>query len=171
MRFLRRRRPSNRDKNTNPTWQDNRPAWGADTRADRYMHIPEIDRWRALPFDMPPHPERGTVLQRVRQITESLDGAIDEGTGAALDRLIESWVAAWIATVETDYTDHCAVINVHRGQASQWLTESTRIAQHENEELQRIRAAYLACRARLAGEQPVLDHSVNEQTDTIGDLR
>ena len=118
------------------------------------MHIPEIDRWRAVPFDMPPDPERGTVLQRVRQLTESLEGAIDEGTGAALDPIIESWVAKWIATVEADYTDHCAVINVHRGQAAQWLTESTHTARHENEELDRIRAAYLACRARLAGEQP-----------------
>ncbi len=170
MRLLRRRQ-SNPVKTASPTWQDNRPTWGADDRADRYMHIPEIDRWRAVPFDMPPDPERGTVLQRVRQITESLDGAIDEGTGAALDRLIESWVAAWIATVETDYADHCAVINVHRGQASQWLTESTRISQHENEELERIRAAYLACRARLAGEQPVPDHSSSEPTDTSGDLR
>jgi hypothetical protein len=169
MGLLRRRR-SNPGNNASPTWQDNRPAWGADDRADRYMSIPEIDRWRAVPFDMPPDPERGTVRQRVRQIVESLDGAIDEGTGAALDRLIESWVASWIATVETEYTDHCAVINVHRGQASQWLTESTRTAHHENEELDRIRAAYLACRARLAGEQPVLATPPNEPTDTIGEL-
>lgn len=165
-----RRRRSNPGNNPSPTWQDNRPAWGADDQADRYMRIPEIDRWRAMPFDMPPDPERGTVRQRVRQIVESLDGAIDEGTGAALDRLIESWVASWIATVETSYSDHCAVINVHRGQASQWLTESTRAAQHENEELDRIRGAYLACRARLAGEQPVPIHLSHGQTDTIGEL-
>jgi hypothetical protein len=148
---MRRRR--NAGKNANPTWQDNRPDWGNSDRGGRYMHIPEIDRWRAVPFDMPPAPEQGAVLQRVRQITESLEGAIDEGTGAALDRLIESWVASWIATVETDYTDHCAVISVHRGQAAQWLTESIHIAQHENEELARIRNAYLTCRSRLAGEQ------------------
>jgi hypothetical protein len=168
MKLPRRRRNAGRD--ARPTWQDNRPAWGADDRADRYMRIPEIDRWRAMPFDMPPAPERGTVLQRVRQITESLEGAIDEGTGAALDRLIEAWAASWIATVEADYTDHCAVINVHRGQAAQWLTESNRTARHENEELERTRAAYLACRARLAGEQPGPTDSSTEHTDTHGEL-
>ncbi|MGH3219396.1 MAG: hypothetical protein ACRDPY_11920 [Streptosporangiaceae bacterium] len=168
MKLLRRRR--NAGKDTSPTWQDNRPAWGADDRAARYMRIPEIDRWRAMPFDMPPAPERGTVLQRVRQITESLEGAIDEGTGAALDRLIEAWTASWIATVEADYTDHCAVINVHRGQAAQWLTESTRTAQSENEELERTRATYLACRARLAGEQPEPAQPSTQHIDTHGEL-
>ncbi len=166
MWFLRHRR--NAGKDSSPTWQDNRPDWGDGDRAARYMYIPEIDRWRAMPFDMPPAPERGTVRQRVRQITESLDGAIDEGTGAALDRLIDSWVASWIATVETDYADHCAVINVHRGQAAQWLAESTHTARHENEELERIRAAYLASRARLAGEQP--GHLSTQHTDTTGEL-
>ena len=166
MRLPRRRRSTS--KNASPTRQDNRPDWGDGDRAARYMRIPEIDRWRAVPFDMPPDPERGTVLQRVRQITESLDGAIDEGTGAALDRLIEAWVAKWIATVESDYTDHCAVINVHRGQAAQWLAESIHTTRHENEELDRIRAAYLACRARLAGEQP--GHPTTEHTDTDGEL-
>jgi len=146
------------------------PAWGADDRADRYMHIPEIDRWRAVPYGMPPDPEQGMVLQRVRQVTESLAGAIDEGTGATLDRMIEAWVAKWIATVETDYTDHCAVISVHRGQAAEWLTESTHTARHENEELERIRDAYLACRTRLAGEQPGPGHQAHEHTDTSGEL-
>lgn len=167
---MRPRRRRNAGKTASPTWQDNRPAWGADDRAGRYMHIPEIDRWRAMPFDMPLAPERGTVRQRVRQITESLEGAIDEGTGAALDRLTETWVASWIATVEADYTDHCAVINVHRGQAAQWLAESTRTAQHENEELGRIRDAYLACRARLAGEQPWPGHPSAQHTDSNGEL-
>jgi hypothetical protein len=168
MRLLRRRRDAG--KGASPTWQDNRPDWSDGDRAGRYMHIPEIDRWRAVPFDMPADPERGTVLQRVRQYTESLEGAIDEGTGPALDRIIEAWVAKWIATVEADYADHCAVINVHRGQAAQWLTESIHTARHENEELERIRGAYLACRARLAGEQTGPGHLSNDHTDTDGEL-
>jgi len=166
MSLLRRRR--NAGKNTSPTWQDNRPDWSNGDPAARYMHIPEIDRWRPVPFDMPPDPERGTVLQRVRQITESLDGAIDEGTGAALDPIIEAWVATWIATVEADYTDHCGVINVHRGQAAQWLTEAIHTARGENEELERIRDAYLASRARLAGERP--GHPSTQHTETNGEL-
>ncbi len=134
-----------------PTWQDNMPDWDKAERRGRYMRFTQIDRWRAMGFGMPPDPERGTVLQRVRQLTEALDGAIDEGTGQALDLIIESWVAAWIATVETAYTDHCGVISVHRGQAAQWLTESLDLARHENDELDRAREAYLACRTRLAG--------------------
>ncbi len=168
MRFLRSSR--NASKNATPPWGGNRLDWSDSNPAARYMHIPEIDRWRAVPFDMPPDPERGTVLQRVRQITESLDGAIDEGTGAALDRLIQSWVTTWIATVKADYTDHCAVINVHRGQAAQWLVEVTHTAEHENEELERIRAAYLASRARLAGEQPKPEPLLTGHTVTNGEL-
>ncbi len=168
MRLSPRRR--NAAKNTSPTWEDNRPDWGADSNAARYVHIPEIDRWRAVPFDMPPSPDRASVLERVRQHIRSLEGAIDEGTGSALDRLIEAWVASWIATVEADYTDHCAVINVHRGQAAQWLTESTHTARHENEELERVRAAYLACRARLAGVQPESGRPASKQSDINGGL-
>jgi hypothetical protein len=163
---LRRRHTGQKSR---PTWQDNRPAWGADDRAARYMRIPEIDRWRAVPFDMPPLPERDVVRERVRQLTESLAGAVDEGTGAALDRLIESWVASWIATVEADYTDHCAVINVHRGQAAQWLAESTLIAQYEREELDQVRAAYVTCRARLGGERPEPVPPAQSTPDQTGD--
>jgi hypothetical protein len=62
------------------------------------------------------------------------------------------------------------VINVHRGQAAQWLAESIYTTRHENEELERIRATYLACRARLAGEQPAPGHPSNQHTDTHGEL-
>ena len=109
-------------------------------------------RWRAVPFYMPPAPERGAVMQRVQRLTESLEGAIDEGTGASLDLLIESWARSWIAIVETEHVDHCAVISVHRGQAQQWLTETTATAQHEREELGRVQMDYLASRQRLTGE-------------------
>jgi hypothetical protein len=151
-RFARRFGRRRRADNPAPTWQDNRPAWATGSADGRYLTIPEIDRWRALPFDMPPDPERGTVMQRVRQLVESLDGALDEGTGTALDRLIESWVAGWIHTVQASYDDHCAVVAVHCGQAAEWLVESIRNARDEDEELDRVRAAYLACRRRLGGE-------------------
>lgn len=159
MRLLRRRR-----RNTG-----SRPIWDADSGGGLYMHSAEIDQWRAVPFDMPPAPERSMVLQRVRQITESLEGAIDEGTGAALDPLIESWVAAWVATVEADYTDHCAVINVRRAQATQWLAESSIAASHEEEELGRLHAAYLACRSRLADEQTSVNLRL-KQSDTCEEI-
>jgi hypothetical protein len=169
MRLLRRRR-NIAGKNASLTWQDNRRAWGSDDHVGRYMDIPEIDRWRSMPFGMLSAPERDAVLQRVRQLTGSLEGAIDEGTGAALDPLIESWTASWIAAVEAEYSDHCAVISMHRGQAAQWLTESILTAQHENEELDRIRVAYLACRSRLVGEQSGSGNPSDEQSDTSGEL-
>lgn len=150
MSAIRRRRDI--AQNTEPTWQDNMPAWSDGSRNARYMHFTEIDRWRAIPYDMPPDPERGTVIQRVRQITEGLSRAVDEGSGRSLDLIIESWVARWIATVETAYADHCGVISVHRNQAAEWLAETSRVADYENHELELIRQAYLACRAQLAGE-------------------
>jgi hypothetical protein len=150
--FLRRRR--NKAGRGGPTWQDNMPSRDGGPGQGRYLHIPEIDRWRAVPFDMPPAPERRVVMERVYQLTQSLDGAIDEGTGASLDRLIASWAGSWIATVESEYVDHCAVINVHRGQAQQWLTEANITARHQTEQLEHIRLDYFASRTRLTGEPP-----------------
>jgi hypothetical protein len=149
--FLRRRKNKSGSRGS-PTWQDNMPSRDSGPNQSRYVHIPEIDRWRAVPFDMAPPPERPVVMERVQQLTQSLEGAIDEGTGASLDRLIESWAGSWIATVESEYVDHCAVISVHRGQAQQWLTEATVTAQHQREELDQLRADYLASRKRLTGE-------------------
>lgn len=145
-------RKNRKDRAGSPSLRDARPAQRRRRNSDRYMEFKEIDRWRALPFSMPPSPEREMVLQQVRQIVESLDGAIDEGTGAALDHLIGSWVASWITTVETEYADHCAVISVHRAQASEWLVEGEALADHERAELARIRSDYLASRARLGGQ-------------------
>lgn len=149
--FLRRRK-DRAGGGGSPTWQDNMPSRDGGPTHGRYMRIPEIDRWRAVPFTMTPPPERPVVMDQVRHLTGSLKDAIDEGTGASLDRLIESWAGSWIATVESEYVDHCAVITVHRGQAQQWLTEATINARHEREELDQIRADFLASRRRLTGE-------------------
>ena len=141
-------------KNADPTRQDttsppHRRGPG------RYLEIHTIDSRRARPFEVPPPPNREAVLRQVDQYVDSLGRrAVDEGTGAALDPIIGSWVTGWEATVETEYHDHCAVIHIHRGQAMQWLTDTTVLARHEREKLARIRADYLASRARLGGEEP-----------------
>jgi hypothetical protein len=153
LNFLRRRKNKG-GLGGGPTWQDNMPSRDGGPGQSRYLHIPEIDRWRAVPFDMPPAPERRAVMERVYQLTQSLHGAIDEGTGGSLDRLIGSWAGSWIATVESEYVDHCAVINVHRGQAQQWLTEANITAKHQTEQLEHIRLDYFASRTRLTGESP-----------------
>jgi len=101
---------------------------------------------------MLPAPERHAVLEQVRQLAQSLDGAIDEGTGASLDRLIESWTQRWMATVQSEYADHCARIKDRRAQAREHLTEATSIAEHERETLGDLRSDLAASRRRLSGE-------------------
>lgn len=133
------------------SWTDSMSGRDGTDPNHRYMRIPEIDRWRSVGQDMPPAPERGAVLQRVRQIVEGLEGAIDEGTGTALDRLIETWVAAWLASVDTTYLDACSVVDVHHGQASQWLVETEATLEHETSKLGRLRRVRDDAHARLAG--------------------
>jgi hypothetical protein len=112
----------------------------------------ESDRWHAVSVDMPQAPDRSAVMQRVRELTDSLEGTIDEGTSASLDLMIESWGGAWIAAVESEYVDHCAVISAHSGQAQQQLIHANADAVHEIEKLDQLRRDYLASRQRLTGE-------------------
>ncbi len=107
----------------------------------------------SLGQDMPPLPERDAVMQRVRQLVERLEGAIDEGTGAALDRLIETWVAAWVASVDTTYLDACSVVGDQYGQASQVLVEAEAVLEHETAKLARLRRIRDDAYARLAGTE------------------
>lgn len=147
MGLLRRRK----GKKASPARQDN-ASWPSFHQPSRYLEIREIDNWRSLPFQVPPPPDREAVLRAVGRYIESLHGGIDEGSGAVLDPVIKSWLVGWIATVETEYADHTAVIHIHHGQAVQWLTDSKVLAQREREKLEHIRADYLASRARLGGE-------------------
>jgi len=146
MQLFRRRK----GKNASPAREDTM-SWPALREPRRYLEIREIDNWRSLPFMVPPPPDREAVLQAIQRYVESLQGAIDEGTGEALDPLIRAWLAGWLATVETEYADHAAVIKIHRSQALQWLTDSNVLARHERDKLEQIRADYLASRARLGG--------------------
>ncbi|MGK3207303.1 hypothetical protein [Amycolatopsis sp. MEPSY49] len=117
------------------------------------MQLTEIDRWRAVPFDMPPAPERGSCRQRVRQLVEQLGDAVDEGTGAALDLVIESWVAAWIESVRSEYLDHQTVLALHLGQATQYRRELELQAGHASDELDRLNEAFEQCRSELTGHR------------------
>jgi len=173
--FRRRRAAAGRRRYT---WEDALGDYMSVSDA-RYMSFSEIDRWRAVPFDMPPPPERGAVMQRVRQLVEGLDGALDEGTASALDRYIEAWVGRWIATVETEYADHCGVINLFRCQAAEWLRETTVKLEQARAELDQIRGDYLAVAARLrrdafaelqADREPEMtDPGAEDEIETNGD--
>jgi hypothetical protein len=148
-----RPRTSTTGSNASRQGHDNRPGPGMGDPASRDGHVPEIDGWRPRPFGLLAAPEEGAVMQRVQQLTLSLEGAIDESTGASLDLLIGSWAGRWIATVEADYIDHCREIIAQRARARQWLAESAQITERENEKLDRIGAAYSACLSRLTVEQ------------------
>jgi hypothetical protein len=169
--MFRRRRA--RSEPAQPTWQDVMPDRpGPDDKPGPFLQLTEIDRWRAVPFDMPPAPDRGTCRQRVRQLVEQLGDAVDEGTGAALDLVIESWVAAWIESVRTEYLDHQTVLALHLGQATQYRRELQLQAGHASEELDRLNEAYERCRAELTGrprdagpERPVPVRDDDEEDD------
>lgn len=160
------------------TWEDTLGDYAGVSDA-RYMSFSEIDRWRAMPFDMPPPPERGVVMERVRQLVEGLDGALDEGTASALDRYIEAWVGGWIATVETEYADHCGVINLFRCQAAEWMRETTIKLEQARAELDQIKGDYMAVAARLRqdafaefeadGEPETADPWAENQIERNGD--
>lgn len=143
--------PRRKSKNASPTREDS-ASWPSLHEPGRYLEIREIDNWRSLPFQVPPPPDREAVLRAVERYVDSLRGGIDEGSGASMDPVIKSWLTGWIATVETEYADHTAVIHIHHGQAVQWLTDSKVLAHREREKLEHIRADYLASRARLGGE-------------------
>jgi hypothetical protein len=162
--FRRRRAAAGRRRYT---WEDTLGDYAGVSDA-RYMSFSEIDRWRAVPFDMPPAPERGAVMQRVRQLVEGLDGALDEGTASALDRYIESWIGRWIATVETEYADHCGVIDLFRCQAAEWMRETTVKLEHAHAELDQIRQDYLAVAARLRHDA-IGDLGADRETEANGD--
>ncbi|HLK72986.1 MAG TPA: hypothetical protein VKU77_04985 [Streptosporangiaceae bacterium] len=127
-----------------PSWPDETPFRGDDPGRDRYE--------RATSFGTPPAPERGAVMHRVEELVQSLHGAIDEGTGASLDLLIESWVGRWITTVESEYIDHSRRIHSQRAEGRQELAAATVKAEYEREELDRIRSDYFGSRRRLTGE-------------------
>lgn len=129
-------------------WEDSLGDY-AGFSADRYTTFSEIDRLRAVPFDMPVPPDRAAVMKHIRLLVGQLDGALDEGTGGVLDRTIEAWTGRWIATVETEYVDHCALINLLRCQAAEWVRETTVKLKHAYDELDQLRGDYLAVAERL----------------------
>jgi hypothetical protein len=139
-----RRRDNQAGRGGSYPWPDDIPSWDDGAGREEYG--------RTASFDMLPAPERGAVMHRVEQLIRSLAGAIDEGTGASLDLLIESWVGRWIMSVESEYVRHCREIHIHRAEARQRVTEATITAEHEREKLDQARSDFSASRHRLTGE-------------------
>jgi hypothetical protein len=116
-----------------------------------FVDMTEIDRWRALGQDVPPPPDRGAVMQRVRQHIEALDGSVDASNGAVLDRLIEAWVAAWIASVDTAYVDACSAVSVHYGVAAELVANMGARLEYATDHFERSKLIRDDAYARLAG--------------------
>ena len=76
---------------------------------------------------------------------------------------------------ETEYADHCGVINLFRCQAAEWMRETTVKLEHARAKLDQIRGDYEAVAARLrsdafAGFEAESEHPGTEsETDTDGD--
>jgi OmpA-OmpF porin, OOP family len=103
--------------------------------------------------EMSAAPDHDAVIAEVKQYTEQLGdaGSLDEGTFMVLDELIGAWVEGWTRQVETDYFDYQVTIAAHRNRMTERLAKAEQLANHEHEELDRIRVSYLASRARLSG--------------------
>jgi hypothetical protein len=144
-RFRRRRAAAGRERYT---WEDILGDY-SDVSNARYMSFSEVDRWRAVPFDMPPSPARDEVMQHVRRLVAGLDGALDEGTAGALDLYLEALIGRWIATVENEHADHCRMIDLFRCQAAEWTRETAVKLEHAHVRLDQIRSDYLAVAAKL----------------------
>jgi hypothetical protein len=153
--------PGRRFRPTKTQWTSPRESTRSETSTapfgtshdGRYLHLPQIDGLRSLDFSVPPAPIRGEAEQRVRQLVEALEGATDEGSGGALDLLIEAWVASWIASVNTDFVDHASVIDVHYGQATEWLVEAEAELEFADAKLAEVEQNYTDARTRLAGSR------------------
>lgn len=100
----------------------------------------------------PPH-DADQARQRVRQLVEALqpDG-VDEGTGAALDPLIQSWTAGWLAGIDSEHTDHTAEIDVQFGAAKEQLARARSIHDNDLYRLELARRDHAEARRMLGDE-------------------
>jgi hypothetical protein len=104
-------------------------------------------------------PDRDAVMKRVETEIERLADAVDEGTDQVLDGLIESWVAQWLATVDTAYIDACSAVDVHYGRAAQISITADSELDFAIAELHRLQAEYEHIEAELTGLKRNTDES------------
>jgi hypothetical protein len=100
----------------------------------------------------PPH-DADQARQRVRELVEALrpDG-VDEGTGAALDPLIQSWTAGWLAGIDAEHTDHTGMIDVQIGSAKEQLARAQSAHDHDLYRLELARRDHTEARRMLGDD-------------------
>jgi len=119
----------------------------------RFTELKELDLYRPLPYAMQPTVHLGAARQRVRQLVEDLlPGALDEGTGGALDRLIESWAAAEIETLKAEHADHSAVVDRLVGLANEQVFRAQATADRDRQLLELAQRDLVAARVRLGAD-------------------
>lgn len=107
------------------------------------------------PYTMTPPASADEARQRVQQLVEGLlpDG-VDEGTGAALDKLITSWAAGWLAGIDTQHADRTAEIDGLIAAAKEQVTDARAEHEHQALRLEIARQEHLDARQRLGGTPP-----------------
>ncbi|MGV9676685.1 hypothetical protein ACWDSJ_15520 [Nocardia sp. NPDC003482] len=140
-------------KGRRPNWSRAGSGHSGAGTGPTFVDIPEIDGWRSKGHALAPTPDREAVMLRVRTEVERLADSIDEGTARALDLLIESWVAQWLAVVDTAYIDACSVVDVHYGQAAQLAVEAESALEFEGDRLDRARRDLAHIESVLLGRE------------------
>lgn len=120
-----------------------------------------------LPYTMASSASADNARQQVQHLVEGLlpDG-VDEGTGAALDRLIASWTAEWLAGIDAEHADHTAAIDRLIGAAREQVADARAEYEHRAFRLEIARQEQVDARLRLGGTPP---QSTRSQSAAIGD--
>lgn len=107
------------------------------------------------PYEMTPPASADEARQRVQELVEGLlpDG-VDEGTGAALDKLITSWAAGWLAGIDTQHADRTASIDSLIVAANEHVTDARAAHEHDAHRLEIARQEQFDARERLGGTPP-----------------
>lgn len=125
------------------------------TAAQQQRPASDRSRLSQRPYSMMPPASADEARQRVQQLVEGLlpDG-VDEGTGAALDKLITSWAAGWLAGIDTQHADRTAEIDGLIGAAKEQVTDARAAHEHQALRLEIARQEHLDTRQRLGGTPP-----------------
>lgn len=106
-------------------------------------------------YEITPPASADEARQRVQELVEGLlpDG-VDEGTGAALDKLITSWAAGWLAGIDTQHADRTASIDSLIVAANEQVTDARAAHEHDAHRLEIARQEQFDARERLGGTPP-----------------
>lgn len=111
-----------------------------------------LDRLRPVPHMLPAPTSFAEAQRRVEEIVAGLlPGAVDEVSGGALDPLIASWTADWLARIDIEHADHAGTVESLHGAAREHVAAAAADHDDAHRALQLARADHLAARARLAG--------------------